>query len=186
MDVDTITDSSHRSKILLTQLEDYEPFDERERTSLELMRTLLLNSCEDDVFDRHLNQRHITGSAFVLSDVGLLLHFHKKIPLWLQPGGHLDNNETPLEAAARETREETGVEAEFVPEIFHVDVHDTPAGHVHYDVRFIGQAGETFLRPPSDESQKVAWFSPDALNSITDPALKGAIHKLVAGKFLGK
>ena len=184
MDVDTITDFSHRSKILLTQLEDYEPFDEREQKSLELMRKLLLNSCEDDVFYRQLNEHHITGSAFILSDAGLLLHFHKKIPLWLQPGGHLDDDETPLEAAARETREETGVEAIFEPVVFHVDVHDTPAGHVHYDLRFIGHASDMSLRPPSDESQKVAWFSPGALSSITDPALTGAIRKLVARKFL--
>ncbi|MFY1633651.1 NUDIX domain-containing protein [Solwaraspora sp. WMMB335] len=35
---------------------------------------------------------------------------HRKIGLWLYPGGHVDPNETPAEAAVREVVEETGVQ----------------------------------------------------------------------------
>jgi 8-oxo-dGTP pyrophosphatase MutT (NUDIX family) len=37
--------------------------------------------------------------------------------VWALPKGHLDGNETPLEAAAREVREETGVEVEPIEEL---------------------------------------------------------------------
>ncbi len=37
--------------------------------------------------------------------------------VWALPKGHLDGNETPLEAAVREVREETGVEAEPIEEL---------------------------------------------------------------------
>ena len=45
----------------------------------------------------------------------MLIH-HKRIGLWLPPGGHLIAGEMPHEAARREVREETGVEAEIVAE----------------------------------------------------------------------
>lgn len=37
--------------------------------------------------------------------------------LWALPKGHPDGDETPLEAAAREVREETGVEVEPIEEL---------------------------------------------------------------------
>ncbi|HEX7042396.1 MAG TPA: NUDIX domain-containing protein [Patescibacteria group bacterium] len=39
----------------------------------------------------------------------LLLH-HKKAGVWLQPGGHIEHNENPIEAIIRETKEETGLD----------------------------------------------------------------------------
>ncbi len=44
-----------------------------------------------------------------------LLH-HVKAGVWLYPGGHIDPNEDPAQAAVREVREETGVEVEIVAE----------------------------------------------------------------------
>lgn len=38
-----------------------------------------------------------------------LLHFHKKLQSWLPPGGHIEINESPYEAALREIEEETSL-----------------------------------------------------------------------------
>ncbi|MBB5869878.1 8-oxo-dGTP pyrophosphatase MutT (NUDIX family) [Allocatelliglobosispora scoriae] len=73
--------------------------------------------------------RHFTAGAIVLDDRDrvLLIH-HNRIDQWLYPGGHLEPDEDPAEAALREVREETGIEAEIIgPEPFrHPSVRSIP------------------------------------------------------------
>ena len=57
---------------------------------------------------------HFTASAFVLhpTEPSILLIKHRKLGLWLQPGGHLQPEDTSAEhAARRELEEETGLQA---------------------------------------------------------------------------
>ena len=63
-----------------------------------------------------LMERHFTATTFVLhpKENKVLLHWHKKVKTWLPPGGHIEKNETPIEAALRETFEETGLNVEFL------------------------------------------------------------------------
>ena len=37
---------------------------------------------------------------------------HKKLDVWLYPGGHVEDTETPDEALVREVKEETGLDIE--------------------------------------------------------------------------
>lgn len=57
-------------------------------------------------------QHDFTVSAFIINPKTktLLLHKHKLLGLWLQPGGHIELNETPWQALAHEILEETGYE----------------------------------------------------------------------------
>lgn len=59
--------------------------------------------------------RHFTVTAFVSARGRTLLHWHRKVGLWLPPGGHIEPNETPIEAVLREALEETGMQVEIVP-----------------------------------------------------------------------
>ena len=43
-----------------------------------------------------------------------MLHWHPKVGEWLPPGGHIDENEDPVQAVLREVREESGLAAEVV------------------------------------------------------------------------
>lgn len=45
----------------------------------------------------------------MVHDDRVLLHYHRKLARWLPPGGHIEPNELPDEAAVREVLEETGV-----------------------------------------------------------------------------
>lgn len=54
------------------------------------------------------------ATAYLVRDGKTLLHKHRKLGLWLPPGGHIEPGETPDEAVLREVREETGLPAEFV------------------------------------------------------------------------
>jgi 8-oxo-dGTP pyrophosphatase MutT (NUDIX family) len=60
-------------------------------------------------------QRQWTASALVLrEDRRLLLIHHRKLGVWLYPGGHIDPWETPDEAVVREVHEETGLRVRLV------------------------------------------------------------------------
>lgn len=52
----------------------------------------------------------LTASAFLFHQGKVLLVKHQKLKQWLGPGGHIDENELPHEAAVREFLEETGLQ----------------------------------------------------------------------------
>ena len=58
--------------------------------------------------------RHFTATGFVVHNRHVLLHWHPKIQAWLPPGGHLHQNEDPVQAVVREINEETGLKVEIV------------------------------------------------------------------------
>lgn len=58
--------------------------------------------------------KHFTASALILDNERVLLVYHKKLDVWLYPGGHVENNENPTETLLREVAEETGLEVEIV------------------------------------------------------------------------
>lgn len=70
--------------------------------------------------------RDFTVAVFVIHDDRVLLHKHKKLGLWLPPGGHIEPDELPDEAALREVEEESGLVVELIGERG-VDVDDPEA-----------------------------------------------------------
>jgi len=58
--------------------------------------------------------RHFTVAVFVSWEGKVLLHFHRKLGMWLPPGGHIERGEHPDDAAVREVHEETGLRVELV------------------------------------------------------------------------
>jgi 8-oxo-dGTP pyrophosphatase MutT (NUDIX family) len=124
---------------------------------------------------------HVTASGLVVGARGIVLHRHRRLGIWMQPGGHLDPGETPWRAAVRETIEETGLdvaEPETGPELVHLDVHAAARGHVHLDLRYLLLGSDADPRPAPGESQEVRWFSWSDANAIADEALIGALHAI--------
>ena len=163
---------------LLEHLGAHVPGDPVEARSL--ARTRALVAWLPAPLDEHADPIHVTGSAIVLaSDGRVLLHRHKRLGRWLQPGGHLDPGETPWAAAVRETVEETGLVARHPaggPDLVHVDVHEGPRGHVHLDLRYLLHAdSEVALAPAPGESPDVAWWRPENAAPITDASTRAAM-----------
>lgn len=160
------------------------PLDDRERSAIDQFLAAL------DVLEYPLDQDadpvHVTGSAIVIGPRGVLLLKHKRLGIWLQPGGHIDPGETPWDAALREAREETGLDVSFagpldddgVPELIHVDVHAGGRGHTHLDTRYLLDGGSADPTPPEDESQDVAWFEWDEAIEMADDGVKTVLENL--------
>jgi 8-oxo-dGTP pyrophosphatase MutT (NUDIX family) len=137
----------------------------------------------DSPFDRDAQPVHFTGSGVVIGPRGVLLLLHRRLGIWVQPGGHVDPGETPWEAARRETEEETGLGVRWpgepaVPPLLHVDVHQAGT-HRHLDLRYrVDVVGDDEPHPPADESQDVRWFAwPDAI-ATADEGLAGLLRAL--------
>lgn len=128
---------------------------------------------------------HFTASAFVLHpcEPSILLIKHRKLGFWLQPGGHIQSEDSTVEQAARrELTEETGVSAltiigrEGSP--FDIDIHEIPArpdepAHLHFDLRFAFRATESALRAQEEEVDGIAWAPLRTLADIdTDESVR--------------
>ncbi len=159
------------------------PVDSRERNSIATFLTAF--DSLDSPFDEDASPTHVTASAIVTGDAGVLLHLHKRLGMWLQPGGHIDRGEMPWEAAQREALEETGLNVTPVAEpsrLLHVDVHPGPRGHTHLDVRYHFSAPDIAPAPPAGESPHVGWFSWAQAIAIADPGLEGVLRALQPGQ----
>ncbi|MCU1392386.1 MAG: putative hydrolase [Ilumatobacteraceae bacterium] len=161
------------------------PVDDRERESIRAFVEhfdRLEDPCSEDA-----DPVHVTGSAIIVGRRGVVLHLHKRLQLWLQPGGHIEPGETPWAAARREAEEETGLAVELasplgtvlgpgeVPELAHVDVHAGPRGHTHLDLRYVLLGADAEPSPPPEESQQVRWFGWDEALAVADAGLAGAL-----------
>jgi 8-oxo-dGTP pyrophosphatase MutT (NUDIX family) len=126
--------------------------------------------------------RDFTASAFIVNNQnGVLLMKHSKLGKWIQPGGHIEESETPDETAKRETREETGLEIEFtekadinaketenLPKPFNTNLHPISENHKHCDFGFLAQPVEKGEATHSHEHNGTKWFTKQELKELED------------------
>lgn len=141
--------------------------------------------------------RDFVAGAFIVKNDEILLLRHKKYGMWLQPGGHVEEGETPDEAAIRETMEEVGLEVEILesfrpdtsfenksedlPQPFNINLHQIEEGHWHLDFQYLARpVGGVDEKEYSDEDMK--WFSKNELENedlnMPENARKTALNAL--------
>lgn len=117
---------------------------------------------------------------FVVHDARVLLHFHRKLGKWLPPGGHIEDDELPDDAALREVLEETGLHVRLVggrglPVDYPtqlvipagIQVEDIYAGHQHIDlVYFAVPAAGAALDPELSARDQVGWYGAHELAAL--------------------
>jgi 8-oxo-dGTP pyrophosphatase MutT (NUDIX family) len=131
-------------------------------------------------FSRDADPVHVTGSAIVIGPRGTVLHWHKRIGGWMQPGGHVDAGETPWDAALRETTEETGLPVRHPdggPRLLHLDAH-AAGPHFHLDLRYVLVSSDVDPEPGPGESQQVRWFTLAEAIDVADDALIDGLRRL--------
>lgn len=158
------------------------PVDARERESI--VDFLTRFDALPQPFSEQADRVHVTASAIVLSDdrQRVVLHRHKRLGLWLQPGGHIDEGEAPCDAALREAAEETGLPVVLgSPDLIHVDVHRGPRKHTHLDLRYLVTSPRVAPAPPDGESKDVKWFGWHQAVAMSEPGLEGVLRSLQPG-----
>ncbi len=178
---------SERITLLRDLLLQFDAADQRERDYRQRMLGLA-DGGESTLARTSYEPGHFTASAFVLNPARthLLLIFHQKLELWLQPGGHIDPaDESVVMAALREVREETGLECERDGDIglFDIDIHGIPAradapAHEHFDIRFLFRARTVDYLAGSD-ALSARWVPVGSVERVqSDESVLRAVRKL--------
>lgn len=117
----------------------------------------------------------------------------------MQPGGHIEQFENPIETAVREVKEETGLDISFLlAQIEFVDEEgsflptpkffieqtipawqDTPR-HYHLDLNYVVEIPEQDLKINTRESHDIGWFTKRQISKLSTHAdTKIIVRKLM-------
>jgi len=121
---------------------------------------------------------YFTVSALIVHGSKVLVLRHKRYTdLWLLPGGHIELDETPIDALYREIAEEVGIHKhdlnliELKPTLptgghsvslplpFDLNVHRTDGDHKHIDLCYLLRSSTDKVQPGKGESQEWRWMN---------------------------
>lgn len=131
--------------------------------------------------------KHFCTTTYIFNEQGdkVLLIRHKKLPYYLPPGGHIDENEDYFASSQREVAEELGFAEESLsyPNCLQSKSNGlvqpwtiqkytiVPDEHYHYDLVFGAIVSEsTPLAPSEGESQDIQWFNVENVGLVETTA----------------
>ncbi|MGI6081816.1 MAG: NUDIX hydrolase [Limnochordia bacterium] len=115
--------------------------------------------------------REWSVATFVIHQERVLLLYHRQLQKWLPPGGHIEPDELPDEAAVREVWEETQVRVELVGEKAlsvpdprqlvlprGIQLETIDADHQHIDLVYFARVLGDPTPTGNSESFAVGWY----------------------------
>lgn len=130
------------------------------------------------------------GATIIVFDISkkkILLVKRRDIPVWVLPGGRIEKDETPKQAAIREAKEETGFDIKIVRQIAEYTHKDSHKKNYLFEARVISGAPTL-----NAEAKDIDFFDLDDLPEIRHPLisewladLQKKTHKIIERKIQG-
>ncbi|MFA5991944.1 MAG: NUDIX hydrolase [Candidatus Doudnabacteria bacterium] len=142
-----------------------------------LDRSLVFDPAIVSWIDELGNYWHKSVGILVCNPQGQILLFKRTIfpYVFTIPAGHLDKNETPLQAAKRELKEETGITADSLDLIFEGGIAEDScrrgSDHHYWYLYKTTVTNSVVTNERNDEGGQLVWLDKDKLllNDITIP-----------------
>ena len=132
----------------------------------------------------HLHEKiDFTSSVYIVYQNKVLLRMHDKYNIWLPPGGHVELDEDPVQAALREAKEEAGLDVkiwdgekkftaggedgvELIPPIS-LHRHFISPTHEHINMAYFGTSTTDVLAPaPGESTDGLKWCTREDLQTM--------------------
>jgi len=177
----------HIRRQIAAIIDQIDPLDEKESQHKNLALGWIESGAELFRIKKPATPKMHLVSYFVPIDVinkKILLVHHKKANLWIPPGGHVDINEHPKTAAAREMEEELFTKALFLadqPMLLSVTkTHNDLNPHTDVSLWYLVEGNSTTdYCYDEKEFHQIRWFSMDKISEKeVEPHLSRFLNKL--------
>ena len=116
-------------------------------------------------------EKHFSVGCLIKREGKYLLIDRKIYPPGLaSPAGHIDEGETPEQAAQRELREEVGLSMKSLKQVFHEDIpwNECHHGITHHEWWVFDCAWSGKVDPSYAETKGAAWMTPEEIKENKD------------------